>query len=678
MKNPVDRRTLRLGALLSLASLSVLAATDEEVYFSELPVVASVSRLPQRLADAPTSVTVIDREMIRALPIRDLNDIFRLVPGFQTYPNNTEAARVVYHGLTDEEFSPRVQVLVDGRSMYSPAFRNGVNWALIPVALQDIERIEVVRGTNAVSYGSNAFLGVINIITVDPSIVHGASVSVSHGSQNVRDQGLRVGGKLGEAGDFRFTFKRQNDDGLANQHDWIDSYGKTLFDFRADFALTERDSLQFSAGHVDALTQRGRLSTTTWLSNPNNPIRDFEQHSSFLQLAWRRALSSSSDFQLRYAYTLDEGSDAYLYPVAGVPTLPYDPWGARGVRHELEGQHNVSVSDSTRLVWGAAWRRDTVSAATTLADRGEVRRDVARLFGNVEWQPSSWFTGNMGLSYEDDKLAGEHLAPRVSAAFHLTPENTLRLGASRAYRTGSVVDYRGNWWRGPTQFQFGGDPNMPSERMDTVEVGYLGDWRDLRMSLDVRLFQEKVFNRLLVIDQDIRSSLIPDSMAAIQDIRMRGLEFQFKWQVFDATRLLLNQSFIRADASFTEEALANAWNTLSLWDPSKREAIEELAERGAPRHATSLLLIQKLPWSMDLTLAGYWQDTSKWSVNTWAEKYFRFDAKLAYPFNLGGRKGEVAYVGQSLNGGHPEYKAYGDLAARIVDRRQWITLRLDF
>ena len=128
MKNPVDRRTLRLGALLSLASLSVLAATDEEVYFSELPVVASVSRLPQRLADAPTSVTVIDREMIRALPIRDLNDIFRLVPGFQTYPNNTEAARVVYHGLTDEEFSPRVQVLVDGRSMYSPAFRNGVNW----------------------------------------------------------------------------------------------------------------------------------------------------------------------------------------------------------------------------------------------------------------------------------------------------------------------------------------------------------------------------------------------------------------------------------------------------------------------------------------------------------------------------------------------------------------------
>ena len=200
---------------LSLLALSIpgllaspaIQAAEEDMFFSELPIVASVSRLPQRLADAPTSVTVIDREMIRSLPIRDLNDIFRLVPGFQTYPNNTEAARVTYHGLTDEEFSPRLQVLVDGRSMYSSAFRNGVNWAVIPVAIEDIERIEVVRGTNAVSYGSNAFLGVINIITVDPSLVQGFSVTANHGNQGIRDYSLRTGGKLGEAGNFRFTYR---------------------------------------------------------------------------------------------------------------------------------------------------------------------------------------------------------------------------------------------------------------------------------------------------------------------------------------------------------------------------------------------------------------------------------------------------------------------------------------
>ena len=136
------------GIALATAVASVgsgLVAADESVYFSELPVVASVSRLPQRLADAPTAVTVIDRDMIKASGVRDLNDVFRLVPGFQTYPHTTEPARVSYHGLNDEDYSPRVQVLIDGRSMYSPLFGNGVNWATIPVALDDIERIEVVR-----------------------------------------------------------------------------------------------------------------------------------------------------------------------------------------------------------------------------------------------------------------------------------------------------------------------------------------------------------------------------------------------------------------------------------------------------------------------------------------------------------------------------------------------------
>ena len=177
-----------------------VCAADEEAYFSELPIVASVSRLPQRLADAPTAVTVIDREMLRKMPIRDLNDVFRLVPGFQTYPNNTDAGRVTYHGMIDDIYAPRVQVLVDGRSMYSPLFGGSVNWLALPVMLDDIERIEIVRGTNAVSYGSNAYLGVINIITLDPAVSRGISVSSNYGNQNVRDYGVRIGGRIGEVG----------------------------------------------------------------------------------------------------------------------------------------------------------------------------------------------------------------------------------------------------------------------------------------------------------------------------------------------------------------------------------------------------------------------------------------------------------------------------------------------
>jgi len=122
--------------VVSLGLFGNAIAADEDIFFSELPIVASVSRLPQRLADAPTAVTVLDREIIKSSGARDLNDILRLVPGFQTFPHNTESARVNYHGLNDEEYSPRVQVLIDGQSQYSPLFRSGVNWLTIPVAIE--------------------------------------------------------------------------------------------------------------------------------------------------------------------------------------------------------------------------------------------------------------------------------------------------------------------------------------------------------------------------------------------------------------------------------------------------------------------------------------------------------------------------------------------------------------
>ncbi|HAY11655.1 MAG TPA: TonB-dependent receptor, partial [Thauera sp.] len=179
---------------------------------------------------APGAVTVIDRAMIRASGARSLHEVFRLVPGFQTFTPSDKPARVNYHGITDDtDYSPRVQVLVDGRSLHSPLFRGGMNWELVPVALEDIERIEVVRGSNTVSYGTNAFLGVINIVTVEPAFAQGLSVSTQRGSGGVRDYSVRGGGGLGEGGAFRLSVQERADDGLDHRdvlpadRDWRDS-----------------------------------------------------------------------------------------------------------------------------------------------------------------------------------------------------------------------------------------------------------------------------------------------------------------------------------------------------------------------------------------------------------------------------------------------------------------------
>lgn len=681
-----------LAAWVAVAWGGFALAADEGAYFSDFPVVASVSRLPQRLADAPTAVTVIDQAMIKASGARSLNDVFRLVPGFQTHPHSTEPARVSYHGLSDEDYSPRVQVLIDGRSMYSPLFGSGVNWATMPVALEDIERIEVVRGTNSVSYGSNAFLGVINIITIDPALTRGFSVSASHGSQNVRDYGFRAGGRIGDAGDFRFTYRQQNDDALANRGDWIDDFQTRLFDFRADVAIDDRNALQLNAGRAEAVTGVGRLNRLTGTGKPDNPIRGMRQSDTYAQLIWRHAASQSADFQLRYAYVVDRANDAFnfVFPTAPPQTFYINQSGDEGVRHELEFQNNLQFASAGRFSWGGSWRDDSMRSAWVLPTQGTVHRETARLFGNWEAKPASWLTTNLGLAGENDSMAGFLWSPRLSANFHLDAENTFRLGYSRAHRTGSIYDYRADYRLtvksgGMTvydRYPYSADRNLQPESMDTWELGYLGNWRDWRSSLDVRLFHEKVTDRLYTIDRNANNNLVPGLTTPIQDVVIRGIEYQFKWQPFEQTRLALSQSFAKIDSDYLASALSYSNGTLSRQEDYRN--IDALTERSMPRRATSLLWMQNLPYGVQFSLAGYWQDKMKWSSNSWSATYRRFDGRLAYPFRMGGVNAEIAYVVQSINGAHGEYKTYDgsgkdpDGIGRIVDRRQWISLRLDF
>ncbi|WP_281982483.1 TonB-dependent receptor plug domain-containing protein [Azonexus hydrophilus] len=663
--------------------LSVLvsgASASDELFFADLPVVASVSRLPQRLADAPASVTVIDREMIRASGVRSLNDIFRLVPGFQTFAHSDTAARVNYHGITDDnDFSPRVQVLIDGRSLHSPLFRNGMNWALVPVALEDIERIEVVRGSNSVSYGTNAFLGVVNIITIDPSLVQGSSLSASSGSQGVRDYTLRTGGRIGDNGSYRLTYQETKDEGLDDDYDWRDSYRNRRLDLRVNYAASISDSLELHLGRVDGEFTRGRLDTVTPpVVDTRNPFRALDESSLWIQTRWLRTLEDGADFSLRYTFSEDRGDDSYTHPSRPPGYNEVNESGDWGRRHEIEAMHNFSPIDKVRLVWGASWRHDAVSSKTMLHDRGTETRQVWRAFANSEWKPSSWVTANLGASSEYDTLAGNHLSPRASLAFHFNTENTVRVGYAQAWRTSSIFAYRANYLSGPAANQVIriGNPQLPAERLDSWELAYLGDWRDWRMSLDVRHFRERVSDRLMIVRTG--ASPIPDSEQSIQDITMRGYEVQFKWQPLEMTRVLLNHYSIRIDSRFSENG-QRILETPGSNIGASPDRYVRLADESAPRRSSSVLLMQKLPLGFDLSLARYWVGGMRWTRNTSVDKYARTDARLAHTFKLGGKRGEIAYTVQSLDGAHVEQRKAGSQPnQRTVDRRHWVSLSVDF
>lgn len=151
--------------------------------WDDVPVVLTATRLKQPRAEVPGSMTVIDAEQIQRWGVRSIPELLRFVPGMFVVHGDQD--KVAYHA-SNPNLMRRMQVLVDGRSVYRAGVAS-VNWEDIPVALEDIQRLEVFRGPNASSYGANAFMAVINIVTFHPADTLGSRAYIRRGKQGVRD-----------------------------------------------------------------------------------------------------------------------------------------------------------------------------------------------------------------------------------------------------------------------------------------------------------------------------------------------------------------------------------------------------------------------------------------------------------------------------------------------------------
>ena len=153
--------------------------------------------------------------MIRNSGARDVAELMRLVPGFQVEYFKAWKPVVTYHGAADD-FARRLQVLVDGRSIYTPLF-GGVLWSNLPLALEDIERVEVIRSPNAATHGPNSFSAIINIITAHPSTGDGQEASATVGQGGQRDGFARASGESA-GGHYRLSLVHHEDDGFETSN----------------------------------------------------------------------------------------------------------------------------------------------------------------------------------------------------------------------------------------------------------------------------------------------------------------------------------------------------------------------------------------------------------------------------------------------------------------------------
>lgn len=490
----------RSPLVLALIFSSPLLADDLFLDNDPLPQVLTATRLKQSPAAVPGSMTVIDSELINASGARDISELLRLVPGMMVGNISGNQAAVNYHGTNASE-ARRMQVLIDGRSVYRAGLAT-VDWSDIPVAMEDIERIEVFRGPNTVSYGANALMAVVNIITRKPADSHGTRLKVTRGQRGINDFYASQG--MGwDSGDLRLSLSGQQDDGFDSDRtgaDYRDSRRLNRFSLAVSQTLNENQSIDWQLNAKDGTNQRPYTyrpvfsGITAAGDNSDVIAKDYAgslrwnldinpNHSLYIQgsaqhwdrqQTWRACdaeISFSPEltqlWQLNPNYTERLARNMDRYTGSGAPagtaaeralgnqvlrqwqngarqTLCGDiDQSARESRYDLELQDTLSLSDSLRLVSGMNYRYDRADSETYF--NGTLDDTTWRAFGQLEWRATEHWLLQGGAMFEDTQLTGNSLTPRVAVNYLINPRHGLRAVYSEAIRSPDMFENSVNW-----------------------------------------------------------------------------------------------------------------------------------------------------------------------------------------------------------------------------------------
>lgn len=476
---------------------------DLFIHDDALPEVLTATHLYQAPAAVPGSISIIDQELITASGARNIIDLMRLVPGMLVVPDSSNLGTVNYHGSSPGQ-ARRLQVLIDGRSVYRAAFAQ-VDWSDLPVALEDIQRIEVFRGPNTVSYGANALMGVINIITFSAQDTHGTRIKGNIGSNGIRDTYARQAWHSDHS-DMRLSISSLSDDGFDIRDDGIDfrdSRRLSRFNLRANHQLNEENSLDWQLAFKEGSNQvnnnyrpafAGQIAPSTNEQDDNSDVqaKDYAaslrwttavnaQHSLSVQVnaqQWERLREwRGCDAQISFSTKLNElwrtSSVAQRNELMNNPFKPItnasphqtslQNWlrnellqpgklphscglineNSRESRVDLELQDTYSLSDSLRLISGLSYRYDQARSQTFL--NGRERKDILRAFSQFEWYASEHWLLQGGGMLEHDSTSGDSFSPRLAANYLFTPAHSIRAVYSEAVRSPDMFENHADW-----------------------------------------------------------------------------------------------------------------------------------------------------------------------------------------------------------------------------------------
>ena len=438
--------------------------------------VTSVTKKSQSLSDSAAAIFVITNEDLKRSGVTNIPDALRMVPGINVARIDSNKWAISARGF-NSRLSAKLLVLIDGRSVYTPTF-SGVYWEVNDVLLEDVERIEVIRGPGATLWGANAVNGVINIITKHSQDTQGGILSVGTGDFEKAITSARYGSSFGENSHWRVYAKNQERDEFkfTTGEDANDDWKITQAGFRIDSKLNKKNDFTFQGDiYQGDINQELILITTT---SPFMDTFSVETDVSGANLLsrWQHTLSSTSNFSLQVYYDTTKRTEDFV-------GQERDSW-------DMEFQHSFAAGTNHNFVWGLRYRymEDEFTNTSVVYVDPSTRQD--NLYSAFVQDEICFFQERvrltLGSKFEHNDYSGYEIQPSARVMWAVNSNNKVWGAVSRAVRTPSrgeadaAVSYLAydlsSLGLGPPGIPFVvtayGNEEFDSEELMAYELGY--------------------------------------------------------------------------------------------------------------------------------------------------------------------------------------------------------------
>ena len=618
--------------------------------------VTSVAKREQKLSKTGAAIYVINQEDIRRSGATNIPDLLRMVPGVHVAQMNAHTWIVSIRGFTDR-YGDKVLVMLDGRSVYSP-LNSSVNWDQLDVALEDIERIEVIRGPGGTVWGANAMNGVINIITKSSKATPGGLVSSGAGSQEAAQGLLQYGGAIGAKGAYRIfgDYANLGNSPAPASQAVTDGWHKSHAGFRTDWELSPQDTLTVQS---DLLQSREAQTINTLFSNdlPRRAIIDDQ------------ITIAAGDFLERWDHSLANGSGTSLQ-------VSYDHYdrverGLGELRNtvDVDFEHHLTLSSRNNIVWGGGYRITSDNLTPGYAVRYQPPRRTDNLFSifvqdEITLTPSLSLT--LGSKLEHNSYTGVEYEPSGQLVWNLTDRQTLWTSVSRAIRQPARANF---YLKADTAtfalpnggfgvIEITGATNLQrAERLYDFEGGYRNQLTK-RLSLDLTIFSSYYHSlqttepgdAFIATDPAPAHLVAPLFLDDLAHAHNYGAEAFANWNVTQRWRISPGYSFLQMHVA---------------GEPASRDLSAGAIANDSPKHQfqvrSFLNLTRRLEWETAVFQVGRLKNGGSGPTSG----YTRLDSRLGWRV---GESLELSVVGQNLlSPAHAEYHdAYSYLHSLVA------------